>query len=178
MKMTAAEVTAHQRHHGFLKDPPKQESLLMVTSPDRIDFFVEIEPPTVTAQQKGERVVVPKVGKPFVHHFVKEEVEVAAKLLRNSFAPFAPAKPFNGPIRLVAEWTWSWRATETKGARVAGWKWKDTKPDAGNATKLMEDIMQELGFFVNDSQIADTRTTKMWGDRPGIRITIQQLENP
>lgn len=186
MKMTAAEVADHARKHGFrnpLEPPasiPTPQLLMMVAGPDRIDFRMDFDPPETTAQQKGMRIVTPRdpMKKPFIHHFTKPKVEAAAALIGRHLTPFRPAKPFDGPLRLVAEWTWPWRTSENKGNRAAGWRWKDTLPDAGNAQKLLEDVMQSLGFYHDDAQIADVRVTKQWGDRPGIRITLAKLQQP
>lgn len=182
MKMRPADVIAHQAHHGFARPaalvPAQPVIPLIFSSPERIDFFMDFEPPTVTAQHKGARVVVPNIGKPFIHWFVKKEIEAAEKMLAAQLAPFRPQRPFQGPLRLVAEWTFPWRSSEPKRNRGAGWRWKDTAPDAGNSNKLLEDVMQREGFFLNDSQIADPRYPKMWGDRPGIRITLESLQQP
>lgn len=181
--MTSEQVAQHQLKHGFgnplaPKTEPAPLMPLIVTSDDRIDFFMEFEPPTVTAQHKGARIVIPRVGKPFIHFFTKKEIEAAAKLLNTHLAPFIPAQPFTGPLRLVTEWTFPWRTSEPKKERIMGWKWKDTHGDADNLFKLLSDQMAECRFFHNDSQIADLRVSKTWGDRPGIRITLQQLQNP
>ncbi len=188
MKMTQAQADEHQRKHGFPvvgKDPvmvtvlPPGTLPLIISSPERIDFFMEFMPPEVTSQQKGVRVVVPTNGtRPFPSFFTKSEVVKAEKAIAVRLLPFKPAKPFDGPLRLISEWTWAWRASEPKKNRVAGWAWRATMPDFDNISKLLCDQMAALQFFHNDSQIADARVTKQWGDRPGIRITLEALDNP
>lgn len=152
---------------------------LIVESLDRIDFFLDFVPPEITSQQKGCRVVVPNdpSKKPFVSFFTKAEVVKAEKAIAGRLLQFRPKQPFTGPLRLVTEWTWPWRASEPKKNRVDGWKWRDTMPDWDNIAKIFCDQMAELQFFLNDSQVADGRAMKMWGDRPGIRVTLEALES-
>lgn len=176
MRMTAQQVAEHQRHHGFIEAPPVPTLPLLVESLDRIDFFMEFEPPTNTAQQKGASVITPKGGgKPFIHWFTKKETIEAENTIARHLAPFIPKRPFHGPLRLVTEWTFPWRSAEPKKNRVDGWMWKDTASDADNLTKTMMDVLQSQRFYENDSQICDLRVTKQWGDRPGIRITLEAL---
>lgn len=156
----------------------------IVATSQRLDFFLEFEPPTVTAQHKGAQIIIPKTWpqqphpKPFIHWYTKKEIEEAEKTLATHLAPFRPATPFQGPLRLVAEWTFPWRTSEPKKNRGAGSRWKDTAPDVDNSQKALSDVMQRLGFYADDSQIADLRITKSWGDRPGIKITLEQLQQP
>lgn len=143
--------------------------------PTTLSFFMDFVPPTVTAQHKGARIVMPKGGKPFIHWYTKKEIEQAEKAIAVQLSRFRPIAPFQGPLRLVAEWTFPWRAAEPKRNRASGSMWKDTHADAENLQKLLSDVMQRSSFFLNDSQIADLRVTKRWGDRPGIRITLETL---
>lgn len=179
MKLTAAQVAEHQRKHGFLTNPLEPlETLLLVSSPNRIDFFLAFDPPEATSQQKGVRIVTPHVGKPFATFFKKAHVLAAEEAIGRMLLPFAPKNPFEGPLRLETEWTWPWRTSEKKANTAAGWRWRDTQPDFDNISKMLVDQMAELHFFTNDSQIADARVMKQWGARPGIRIAIETLENP
>lgn len=149
--------------------------LSVIVDMNRVDFFLSFVPPTITSQQKGERVVVPRNGKPFVHHFVKPEVEAMQAELRRMLFPHIPKEPLKGPLRMICEWLYPWRESETKKGRAAGWRWHDKRPDYGNIQKALDDQMQALGFFEDDGQICDARVMKKWSDTPGIRITIYQL---
>lgn len=178
MRMNASDVIEHQRRHGFIQATAALTLPLILETPQRIDFFMEFDPPTATAQHKGARIVVPNdpAQKPFISWFTKKETVEAEKTIARHLAPFRPVAPFQGPLRIVTEWTFPWRTTEPKKNRVDGWKWKDTSSDADNLLKTMLDVLQSEGFYGNDSQIADLRVTKMWGDRPGIRVTMEALE--
>lgn len=178
--MTATEFDANQRRHGFSATqlPPAGVLPLGIASETRIDFFMEFDPPEITSQQKGVRIVCPHGKRPFPSFFTKPEVVKAEQAIAGRLLPFKPNTPSTGPLRLVTEWTWDWRASEPKRNRAAGWKWRETMPDFDNISKLLCDQMAELQFFLNDAQICDARVLKRWGDRPGIRITIEQLTNP
>ncbi len=181
MKMTAEQVLDHQRKHGFIEAEKVLTLPLLIETLDRIDFFMEFEPPKTTSQMKGEQIIIPKgwpadkSKRPFVHHFKKKDVEEAEKDIARRLLPFKPRQPFTGPMRLVTEWTWEWRVSEPKKNRVDGWAWHISKPDFDNISKTLVDQMAALGFLENDSQICDARVTKQWGDRPGIRITLEAL---
>lgn len=145
---------------------------IMEEEPVRIDFFLPGEPPTVTAQEKGltTRKVATRFGVKYVP-MAYETPEV--KNQRAEFAwkmsPYKPEKPLKGPIRLITVWTWA-----PKGRHKAG-TYRDTKPDTDNIIKLLKDAMGDLRFFENDSRVADERTIKRWGSRPGIRIIIEEI---
>lgn len=177
MKMSMSDVITHQRHHGFIEAPPVLTLPLLVESLDRIDFFLEMEPTETTSQQqKGVRIVTPGNGKkPFVSFYTKAEMVKEQKRINGYLLPFRPNRPFTGPLRLVAEFRWSWRVSEPKKNRVDGWLWRDTKPDCENAFKAIGDQMEEMGFFDNDAKVVDLHILKKWHDRPGIRITLEAL---
>lgn len=130
----------------------------------RLEFFVPMIPPTITAQQRQVRVVR---GKPVFYE--PAELAAARAKLRSRLASWAPDKPFDTPVRLVAKWCWP-----TNGRRRNG-TWKHTAPDTDNLQKLLKDVMEELGFFTNDSRVASEITEKFWADPPGIYIAIEEL---
>lgn len=147
--------------------------------PQKLDFFLDFIPPTATSQQKGERVIVPKSGKrAFVHHFKKKNVQDAEAELWAMLHPFRPATPFLGPLKLQTLWTWPFLAGDSEKIKARGWRWRDTKPDFDNISKMLVDQMAVLRFFVNDSQVADARVLKKFGDTPGIRVILETLTNP
>lgn len=168
-----------QCHFCTKKAAPAPAALpLNVSSPQRLDFFMPMEPPECTSQMKGERIATGSDGRQFVAHFKRPKIRKAEAMIRSALAPYAPSAPFVGPLKLVTEWTWTWRASESKRNRAAGWRYRDTMPDFDNISKLLVDQMAELKFFTNDSQIALATVVKMWGDRPGIRITLEGLQQP
>ncbi len=36
--------------------------------------------------------------------------------------------------------------------------------------------MTKLGFFHDDAQVFDLRVRKFWGDEPGIRVELSEIE--
>lgn len=153
---------------------------LELLPPRKLDFFLDFIPPTATSQLKGERVIVPKDRrkKAFVHHYKKKNVADAEAELWALLHPFRPASPFLGPLKLHTLWTWPFLAGDSNAVKARGWRWKDTKPDFDNISKMLVDQMGKLRFFNNDSQIADGRVLKKFGDTCGIRIILETLSNP
>lgn len=53
-----------------------------------------------------------------------------------------------------------------------------SKPDTDNAAKPILDVLTELGWWRDDSQVAEILVSKWYaaeGDRPGARIMIEEL---
>mgnify|MGYP003680936455 CR=1 FL=1 len=138
-----------------------------------ICLHLDCVPPITTAQQKGERIVTGKNGKPFIAHYEKKKVKAARQLFCGLLTPHIPPVPLSGPIICECEWVFPWRASERKSlvrefTRIP----KDTKPDADNSNKLLLDCMTEMGFWNDDSQVFKPIPSKWWGDQKGIWIRI------
>ena len=125
-----------------------------------IEFFMPMKPPTITAQQ--HKVANGRFYDP-------PELKVAKAKLRDNLIPHIPDKPFDGPLRLVVKWCYP-----VKGKHKNG-EYKATKPDTDNLNKALKDIMEDLGFFFNDSRVASEIIEKFWADVPGIYIRLEQL---
>jgi Holliday junction resolvase RusA-like endonuclease len=52
-----------------------------------------------------------------------------------------------------------------------------TGPDCDNLSKTPVDVLSKLSFWCNDSQIFDNRVVKGWGDFPGVRVTISEVDS-
>lgn len=119
-----------------------------------------MKPPTVTAQQhkisNGEFYDPP-------------ELKVAKIKLRDSLAPHIPEKPYDGALRLVVKWCFPITGNHHDG------EYKYTKPDTDNLNKALKDIMETLGFYVNDSRIASEIIEKFWAEIPGIYIRLEKI---
>ena len=99
----------------------------------------------------------------------------AALLLRRlQFSPYAPSQPYSGPLALELTMTYPWRKSDPKNIRAEALKWKTTRPDGDNTTKLVIDALAPR-FFVDDSHLCAIHIYKFWGSEPGIRLTIWQL---
>lgn len=130
----------------------------------RLEFFLPMRPPTITAQQRAVRVVN---GKP--RFYEPAELAAARAQLRDHLAPWAPDKPYDTAVRLITKWCWP-----TNGRYPSGTP-KHTRPDTDNLQKLLKDVMEEVGFFTDDSRVASEIAEKFWADPPGIYIAIEEL---
>lgn len=128
----------------------------------RLEFFVPMIPPTITAQQAKARSSSRRPYKP-------QELKNARLKLRDHIGRFAPDKPFDGPLRLVVKWCWPIRPGRRHG------QYKHTRPDTDNLQKMLKDVMTELGFWTNDARVASEIVEKFWADPPGIYIAVEEL---
>jgi Holliday junction resolvase RusA-like endonuclease len=125
-----------------------------------LSFFLDIDPPTRTAQQKGARVIGGHV-----HHYVKPEVRAAQDILCDALRPHVPDTPLEGPLCLKCKWYF------TSKSHKPG-TWRTTRPDTDNLQKGLKDCMTEVGFWKDDSQVVVEVSSKRWSDKPGIEISI------
>lgn len=90
-------------------------------------------------------------------------------------APFLPDKPLEGPVMIHYAFQFPWRKSDNAATRAALWAHKDTKPDYVRLAAQLDDVLEGLGFFVNDSQICDARIRKVFADNPGVNVRIEAL---
>lgn len=130
-------------------------------------FFMEMRPPTATAQEHSIKMVH---GRPVF--FDPPNVKDAKELLISSLARNKPEKPFTGPVELTALWLFP------KGNSHKHGEWRTTKPDTDNLQKLLKDCMTLVGFWKDDAQVVSERVQKRWSDDPtGIYIEVTELED-
>ena len=127
-------------------------------------FFMAMNPPTATHQQKQVRVVK---GKP--RFYEPENVVNAREKLKAHLAKHRPAAKLDGPIQLVTKWLFPITAKHLNG------QYKTTRPDTDNLQKLLKDVMTDLGFWNDDAQVASEIAEKFWAEKTGIYIEIHQL---
>jgi Holliday junction resolvase RusA-like endonuclease len=99
----------------------------------------------------------------------------SAATMASLIAPWVPARPLEGPLRLTVDFYYPWRKSESKKAQAGGMLAKTTKPDIDNLFKNLADTMQASCFFVNDSQLADVRIRKWWHRHPGIEVKLETV---
>lgn len=145
---------------------------------DSLHFFLSMDKiPTVTAQQKGERVMNGKIV-----HFDKKPVKEAKAMFSGLLEPYVPEKPYERgtPIFLKISFYYPWRGRVKDPAT----RFKTTKPDVDNAAKILIDCMTKLGFWWDDCQIACYRIDKVEvntnyrgedGGQTGIYVDIQPI---
>ena len=131
----------------------------------RISFFLPMNPPTVTHQEKAVHIVK---GKPV--HYEPEKLKAARSKLMAHLAQYAPDAPMKGAVRLGVKWCFP-----ITGNHVDG-DWKTTRPDTDNLQKLLKDCMTALGYWKDDAQVASEIVEKFWAANPGIYINAFELE--
>ena len=133
----------------------------------KIEFRLEIDPPTATAQEKQVRVIC---GHP--QFYEKPAAKEAKKLLIAELTKYKLEQPLQGPIRLCVDWFFPKRKTD----KFIGIKLKDTKPDTDNLQKGLKDCMTKMRFWKDDAQVVHEEVGKVWSDYPaGILIRIETL---
>ena len=129
-------------------------------------FFLPMKKiPRTTSQMKGINWAEKKV-------FTKPELIAVQATYKNALAPYRPESPIKGAVQVITKWCFPTANKKKWGM------WKPTKPDVGNSVKLFHDVMEDLGFFTNDSQIASEINQKFWTDpeHSGIFVQITKLE--
>ncbi len=130
-----------------------------------MQFFLNTNPPTATAQMKQVRVVG---GKPMFYD--PPRVKEARQTLSALLSPHRPASPLAGPISLRVLWLFP------KGKSHRNGEWRITKPDTDNLQKMLKDCMTRVGFWNDDAQVVREVVEKRWSDDPaGIYIELEEL---
>lgn len=131
-----------------------------------MEFFLQMAPPTATAQEKKVTVVN---GNPIFYD--PAPVKAAKKLLTGSLIAHRPNKPLQGPVSLNVVWLFP------RGKAHKHGEWRVTKPDTDNLQKLLKDCMTKCGFWKDDAQVVRETVEKRWADEPaGIFIEVTELE--
>ena len=134
-------------------------------------FFIPCLPPKATSQQKG--AVRTSNG---IRFYKKKHVAAAEADIIRLLRPHAPSATMAGDLSLVLIFTFPWRASENKGVITRFLHLPiTTKPDCSNIVKMVEDAMTRLMFWNDDSQVAELRVVKRYGDTPGIECQIMPV---
>ena len=131
----------------------------------KIEFFLPMKIPNVTDQEK--RIAV-RNGKPIIYKDAK--LRDARQKFIAYLAQHRPERPMTGPVMLKTGWFY-----EPTGGHRHG-DYKTTKPDTDNLLKMFKDCMTEVGFWRDDAQVAVELTEKLYGYRPGIFVSVCELE--
>ena len=132
----------------------------------KIQFFMPMIPPTVTAQ---EHKVTVRNGKP--KFYDPPEVKDAKAKLTAVLAQHKIEQPITSPVRLVVKWLFPVTGSHRNG------EYKFTKPDTDNLQKMLKDCMTLCGFWKDDALVVSEIIEKFWADNPGIFIRIEVLKN-
>lgn len=137
-----------------------------------MEFWVDCIPPKATAQASS-MIMRRKDGTPFIGK-AKRGAKTRSELL-TLFMPHRPIAPLEGAVFMQVDWVYPWRKSEPKKNKQDGNLPCDTRPDCDNLCKFLCDVLGRLGYFTDDSQIADLRFRKFWGDRCGIGVKMGRL---
>lgn len=127
------------------------------------EFFMAMNPPTVTHQEKSIHVVN---GKPVFYE--PAELKAARSKLIAYLAKHKPREKYMVPIELVTKWCFP------RGKHEDG-EYRAAKPDTDNLQKLLKDCMTATGFWKDDCLVCREIVEKFWAEIPGIYIRITEL---
>lgn len=131
---------------------------------NNMQFFMPMNPPTVTYQQHK---ISTKSGKPVFYD--TPEIKSAKLKLRDNLAAHIPDKPFESGVRFMVKWLFPISGNHNNG------EYKISKPDTDNLQKMLKDIMTDLKFWKDDALVASEIVEKFYADIPGLFIVIQEL---
>ncbi|MCD8013335.1 MAG: RusA family crossover junction endodeoxyribonuclease [Lachnospiraceae bacterium] len=132
-----------------------------------MEFFIAMNPPTVTAQMKQVRVVN---NKPVF--FDPPKVKEARQALSGYLAQHKPEKPMEGAVSLKVIWLFP------KGKSHKNGEFRKTKPDTDNLQKLLKDCMTQTGFWKDDALVVQEYVEKRWSSEPcGIYIEVGEIKD-
>jgi Holliday junction resolvase RusA-like endonuclease len=136
-----------------------------------ISITIKCVPPSITAQQKRVTFVN---GKPRFFHGGKMQEQTAT--WTSLLQPHQPAEPMDGPLELAVRLVYP-HLKSTRKNDVHRLLPKTTKPDAGNASKHLEDLLARMRFITDDARISRLIVEKYWGpsELVGIQIRIDHL---
>lgn len=133
---------------------------------ERIEFFIPMDKlPSVTAQQKGVTIIH---GKP--HFYKKKEVQEVEDFYKFILKTKRPAQPMTGAVGLTIGYHFPAKKPHKDGQP------KTTRPDTDNLIKLVKDVMTEVGFWLDDSQVFVETYYKVYTDQSGLHFKIQEYD--
>lgn len=131
------------------------------------EFVIKGTPDTTTAQQKGVRVIGRRVM-----FYKKPEVVQAERWLWQDLLCYSPTEPYEGPLYVRVMWLFDKKSLAKKNART----FRTERPDLDNMFKGLADVMSDMGFWKDDSQLVKIELTKAWSkEYPGLFFQIWKL---
>ena len=129
-----------------------------------MEFTLNINPPTVTAQEHKVRVAG---GRPRFYDTAK--LKHARAQFETMLTQHRPDAPIEGPVELSVDWRFA-----TKSHKDG--TWRTTRPDTDNLQKLLKDCMTRTRFWNDDAQVCVEMISKRWvRHKPGIGIKVVSL---
>ena len=132
----------------------------------KIQFFMPMVPPTVTAQ---EHKVAVRNGEP--HFYDPPELKAAKEKLAAHLSQHTIPQPLTSGVRLVTKWLFPIQGSHKNG------EYKTPRPDTDNLQKMLKDCMTKCGFWKDDALVVSEIVEKFWAEIPGIFIRIEDTDN-
>ncbi|PAD86688.1 hypothetical protein CHH55_17115 [Niallia circulans] len=130
----------------------------------KTEFFMAMNPPTTTHQQKQVTV---RNGKPVFYE--PNDLKAARAKVMAHLGQHVPAEKYTRAVRLITKWCFPISGKHTDG------EYKYTKPDTDNLQKLLKDCMTASGYWEDDALVASEIVEKFWAKVPGIYIRIEEI---
>lgn len=91
-----------------------------------------------------------------------------------------PGEPAQGPIRLQCKFMMpmpkSMRKRDQRRVDAGETMYHTNTPDLEQLIKPIQDVLEQANYFKNDSQVVSyDGSTKVYGRRPGVIITVEEL---
>lgn len=140
------------------------------------EFYINFEKglPKGTAQSKGERIAHKFVGGrrvEYIQHYKKANVCSARTEFELKLKRYKPTEPLKGPIRLTVILYF-----DIKAPKKLWGNYKTTRPDCDNYAKELIDSMTAVGYWEDDSEIADLHVVKYYSEKGAIYIKAEELK--
>lgn len=117
-----------------------------------LSFSIPVNPAELpTAQQKGIRIVKCH-GRMMPMFYEKKNVKDAHCLLARELKRHAPPVPIADPVELRVQYNYPFPKGTPK-CRMSEATPMVQRPDVDNSQKLVQDVMSEVGFWNDDSQV-------------------------
>ena len=156
----------------------------------RVQFFLSMIPPTITAQEKDIRIVQKNitrsdgkvVRKPVPVVYEDQKLKDARQKLMGYLARWKYDSQFQGMppgkgVRLETVWCFRLPTSGiSAGIKIEDGDYRITKPDSDNLQKMLKDCMTATGFWKDDALVVREVVEKFWSDVPGIFIRIEELK--
>ena len=130
--------------------------------------------PKGTSQEKGECIRYKiREGRrvPYIHHFKEKHVEGMRAEFELKLKRHKPKKPVQGPVRLSLSLFF-----DVKRPKKLWGTYKTTRPDLDNYAKELIDSMTAVGYWEDDSEIADLHVVKYYSEKGAIYIKAEELK--
>lgn len=122
-------------------------------------------------------------GKPFAWRrarsngkvrFNDPAMEAHANVVQAIALKYFPA-PIDGPVKLEIRATFAVPKSYGKNRRAATiWRPHVQRPDSDNLAKQIGDALNRIAWL-DDSQIADSRVIKLWGERDETVVEVEAM---